>query len=69
MTKIKCKVELYSDPTWHPTYLLSNLLIQSEAREYRQCEDHHGQTVVSQEVDQSAIERLHIVLQQQTVVT
>lgn len=47
-----------------PTYLLSNLLIQSEAGQYGQREDHHRQTVVSQKADQSTIERFHIVLQE-----
>lgn len=48
------------------TYLLSNLLIQREAGEYGQCEDHHSQTVVSQEVNQGAVESLHIVLHGQS---
>lgn len=47
-----------------PTYLLSNLLIQCEAGQYGQSEDNHSQTVVSQEVDQSAVERLHVLLQE-----
>lgn len=45
-----------------PTYLLSNLLIQCEAGQYGQSEHDHSQTVVSQEVDQSAIERLYVLL-------
>lgn len=48
------------------TYLLSNLLIQAEAGQYRQREDHHSQAVVSQKVDQCAIKLLHVVLQNNT---
>lgn len=50
----------------HPTYLLSNLLIEREAGEYGQREDHHSQTVVGQEVDQRAVERLHVGLRGQS---
>lgn len=52
-----------------PTHLLSNLLIHDEAGQYGQREHHHGQTVVSQEVDQSSVEGLHVVLQEDTNIT
>lgn len=44
------------------TYLLSHLLIQSEAGQNGQRENHHRQAVVSQEVDQCSVERLHVIL-------
>lgn len=59
----KDRIQRQQIPVQGPTYLLSNLLIQSEAGQYGQREDHHSQTVVSQEVDQSTVEWLHVVLQ------
>jgi len=43
-------------------HLLSDLLAQREAGQDGQREDHHGQTVVGQEVDERSVERLHEVL-------
>lgn len=57
---VKCFLLVLITP---PPYLLSNLLLQREAGEDGQGEDHHSQAVVSQEVDQGAVERLHVVLQ------
>lgn len=51
---------------WFPIYLLSDLLIKSEAGQDGQSEYHHSQTVVSQEVDQHTVKWLHIILKQRT---
>lgn len=48
------------------TDLLSDLLVERQAGQDGQGEHHHGQAVVGQEVDERAVERLHVVLEEQT---
>lgn len=48
-------------------YLLSNLLVEGEAGQDGQGEDHHRQAVVGQEGDQRPIEGFHRVLRRKPV--
>lgn len=60
------KMKLFFNADLFPAHLFAHLLSQCQAGQYGQREDHNGQTVVSQEVDQRAVERLHVVLQGHT---